>query len=58
MGRVYMDLSEDQHKRFKQLAKNDKRTLKGFLEYIVSGYVLEYPKSNKRKGGVNKYGKK
>ena len=57
MGRIYMDLSEDQHKRFKNLALNQKRTLKGFLEHIVAEYVLDCPESKEKKGGV-KHGKK
>ena len=39
MGRVYMDLSEETHQKFLELAKKDKRTLKGFLEVCVNNFI-------------------
>ena len=39
MARIYMDLPEDLHSRFKQCAKEDKRTLKGFLEKIITDFL-------------------
>jgi len=54
MKRIYMDISEENHLRFKTLAKTDKRTMKGFLEYMVNEFIS---KSIDRKV-VKKHGKK
>jgi len=54
MKRIYMDISEENHLRFKTLAKADKRTMKGFLEYMVNEFIS---KSIDRKV-VKKHGKK
>ena len=51
MARIYMDLSEDLHLRFKQCAKDDKRTLKGFLEKIINDFLKN---TLPKKGGENK----
>ena len=58
MGRIYMDLSEENHQKFKEKAKQQKRTLKGFLEYIISSYLLEYPNLKEGKGVKKDHGKK
>lgn len=54
MKRIYMDITEENHSKFKALAKADKRTLKGFLEYLVNEFIS---KSIDRKV-VKKHGKK
>jgi hypothetical protein len=41
MKRVYMDLTDEQHKQFKQFAKQEKRTLKALLEISVNAYFIE-----------------
>lgn len=55
MKRIYMDLTEEQHKQMKQCAKDNKRTLKGFLEVCVSDYLF---KNSQRKEVKKTYGKK
>ena len=54
MKRIYMDVTEESYLRFKAQAKADKRTMKGFLEYLFNESIS---KSIDRKV-VKKHGKK